>query len=238
MKYLQAWLFYALFGMATVLVAILVMLARIFGRDVAWKVGHLWGFIGNALLFLICGIRVHIEGKEHIPDQPCVYAVKHQSTWETTTLPTVLPPFNWVLKKELLYIPVFGWALYVLGVIAINRSSTREALKQVNEKGTAQIRAGRSVVIFPEGTRTEVGKAGKYQPGVVLLAKKAATMIVPIAHNAGLCWPKGTIIKHAGTITLRILPPISAEDVQNKTRSDLLAEIEESIESNCRDLGA
>ena len=238
MKYLQAWLFYGVFSIVTVVIALLVIIARIFGRDFAWQVGHLWGITGNALLFLICGIRVKIEGKEHIPNQPCVYAVKHQSTWETTTLPTVLPPFNWVLKKELLYIPIFGWGLYVLGVIAINRSSAREALKQVNEKGTAQIQAGRSVVIFPEGTRAAVGEAGQYKPGVILLAKKAQTMIVPIAHNAGLCWPKGTIIKHGGTITLRILPPISAEDVQNKKRNDLLAEIEESIESNCRDLGA
>jgi 1-acyl-sn-glycerol-3-phosphate acyltransferase len=238
MKYLQAWLFYGLFSIATVVIALMVIVARIFGREAAWKVGHLWGMIGNALLFLICGIRVRIEGKENIPNEACVYAAKHQSTWETTTLPTVLPSFTWILKKELMYIPIFGWGLYALGVIAIDRSSAREALKQVNEKGVKHIKAGRSVVIFPEGTRAAVGEKGKYQPGVVLLAKKAKTMIVPIAHNAGLCWPKGTIIKHAGTITLRILPPISAQDVQEKKRNDLLAEIEETIESNCRDLGA
>ena len=238
MKYLQAWLFYGLYTVATITIAILVIIARIFGRDFAWKVGHLWGITGNALLFVICGIRVKIEGQENIPDVPCVYAVKHQSTWETTTLPVVLPPFAWILKKELMYIPFFGWSLYALGAIAINRSNPRDALKQVNEKGVAQIKTGRSVVIFPEGTRSAVGEKGKYQPGVILLAKKAKVPIVPIAHNAGLCWPKGTILKYSGTITLRILPPISAEDVVERKRNDLLEEIEQSIEETCTALGA
>jgi len=238
MKYLQAWLFYGLYTLATITIAVLVIMARVFGRDLAWKVGHLWGLTGNALLFVICGIRVKIEGQENIPDVPCVYAVKHQSTWETTTLPIALPAFAWILKKELMYIPFFGWALYALGAIAINRSNPRAALKQVNEKGVAEIKKGRSVVIFPEGTRSAVGEKGKYQPGVILLAKKAAAPIVPVAHNAGLCWPKGTILKYSGTITLCILPPISAEDVVERKRNDLLEEIEESIEETCTALGA
>jgi 1-acyl-sn-glycerol-3-phosphate acyltransferase len=220
------------------IISTLVVVARIFGRDAAWTTGKLWGKTGNLFLFLTCGIRVKIEGQENIPDEPCVYAVKHQSTWETTTLPVALPPFAWILKKELMYIPFFGWALYALGAIAINRSNPRAALKQVNEKGVAQIKSGRSVVIFPEGTRAAVGEAGQYKPGVILLAKKAGVPIVPVAHNAGLCWPKGTVIKHAGIITMRILPPIPAQDVQEKKRNDVLAEIEESIETNCRDLGA
>jgi len=238
MKHLQAWLFYGIYTVSTILIAMLVIVARIFGRGFAWRVGQLWGFTGNALLFVICGIRIRIEGKDNIPNEPCVFAVKHQSTWETTTLPVVLPPFAWILKKELMYIPFFGWALYALGAIAINRSNPREALKQVNEKGIAQIKTGRSVVIFPEGTRTAVGESGKYQPGVILLAKRAEVAIVPIAHNAGLCWPKGTVIKHAGTITLRILPAISTAEVQAGKRNDILEEIQTRIESNCRDLGA
>jgi 1-acyl-sn-glycerol-3-phosphate acyltransferase len=238
MKYLQAWLFYGLFTALTIIIALLVVVVRVFGRDIAWQVGKLWGLTGNALLFVICGIRVKIEGQENIPDVPCVYAAKHQSTWETTTLPIALPPFAWILKKELMLIPFFGWALYALGAIAINRSNPRAALKQVNEKGVAQLKTGRSVVIFPEGTRSAIGEKGKYQPGVILLAKKAAVPIVPVAHNAGLCWPKGTILKYSGTITLRILPPISAEDVVERKRNDLLEEIEEKIEASCVELGA
>ncbi|MDQ7002481.1 MAG: lysophospholipid acyltransferase family protein [Ghiorsea sp.] len=238
MKYLQAWLFYGLFTVLTIVITTLVVIARVFGRNMAWQTGKLWGLTGNALLLLIYGIRIKIEGQEHIPDVPCVYAVKHQSTWETTTLSLVLPPFAWVLKKELMFIPFFGWALFALGAIAINRANPRAALKQVNEQGVKRIQSGRSVVIFPEGTRSAVGEKGKYQPGVILVAKKAAVPIVPIAHNAGLCWPKGTFIKRAGTITLRILPPIPAQDVVARKRNDLLEEIEQSIEDACTALGA
>lgn len=238
MKHLQAWLFYGLYTVLTMSIAVLVLIARVFGRQAAWQVGKLWGLTGNALLLVICGIRVKIEGQENIPNEPCVYAVKHQSTWETTTLPLALPRFAWILKKELMLIPFFGWALYALGAVGINRSNPRSALKQVNEQGSERIKVGRSVVIFPEGTRSAVGEKGKYQPGVILLAKKAAVPIVPVAHNAGLCWPKGTVIKHAGTITLRILPPISAQDVVERKRNDLLEELEQNIEDACTALGA
>jgi len=236
MKQIQAFVFYTLFTIATILIAVSVVLVRIFGRDVAWSVGKLWGITGNFLLRWVCGIKVSIEGWEHIPDEPCVVAVKHQSTWETTTLPLVLPPFAWILKKELMYIPFFGWALYALGAISIVRSNPREALKQVNEKGVAQIKSGRSVVIFPEGTRMAVGEKGKYQPGVILLAKKAKVPILLVAHNAGACWPKGTFLKKSGTITMRILPPIPVEDVVERKRNDLLEEIEQRIESACTEL--
>jgi len=238
MNQIRSWIFYALYTVLTMIITSLVIVARIFGRNAAWKVGKLWGLVGNFLLRYLCGIKVKIEGREHIPDEPCVIAVKHQSTWETTTLPLALPPFAWILKKELMYIPLFGWALYALGAIAIVRSNPREALKQVNEKGRAQLASGRSVVIFPEGTRTAVGEAGNYKPGAVLLAQKAGVAILPVAHNAGLCWPKGTTLKHAGTITMRILPPISAQEVVEGRRNDILAECEKRIEAACRDLGA
>ncbi|MDX8384756.1 MAG: lysophospholipid acyltransferase family protein [Ghiorsea sp.] len=142
-----------------------------------------------------------------------------------------------MLKKELMYIPLFGWALKALGAIAIRRSNPREALKQVNEQGVAHMLAGRSVVIFPEGTRTAVGETGNYQPSAIMLAKKAGVAVLPVAHNAGVCWPKGSYLKHPGTITLRFLPPIAAEDVKARKRNELLAECEARIEENCRELG-
>lgn len=238
MMALRSYLFYGIYAPSTILIAILVIMSRIFGRDFAWTVGKLWGLVGNGLLRLTCGIKIQIEGRENIPDIPCVVAVKHQSTWETCTLPLVLPPFAWILKKELMYIPFFGWALYALGAIPIVRANPRDALKQVNSKGQKQMQTGRSVVIFPEGTRTAVGEAGEYKPSMILLAKQAKVPILPIAHNAGLCWPKGTFIKQPGTITMRILPPISAEQVANGKRNDVLADIESKIEHACRALGA
>ena len=234
---LRSLLFYAFFIPCTISIAMLVLITRIFGREAAWQVGHLWGWCGNALLRLFCGINVKVEGREHIPSEPCVIVSNHQSTWETTTFPTVFPPFVWILKKELLYIPIFGWALFALGSIAIVRSNPREALKQVNTQGQAQLQAGRCVVVFPEGTRMPAGKPGKYQPSAVMLAKQAKVAILPVAHNAGVCWPKGKILKYPGTITIRILPPIAAEDVQAKKRNDILTECETRIIAACQDIG-
>ena len=137
MKYLRAIVFYSLYTLLTLGISVAVLLVRVLGRDTAWRVGRYWGRLGNMLLRLIYGIRVRVEGREHIPDQPCVIVANHQSTWETTTFPVVLPPFVWILKKELMYIPFFGWALYALGVIAIDRANARAALKQVNDQGGA-----------------------------------------------------------------------------------------------------
>jgi len=237
MIYIRSLLFYVLFILSTAVVTSSVTLARIFGKKAAWKMGQLWGMNSNILLRWICGVRIKIEGTEHIPEQACVIVSKHQSTWETTTLPLYLPPFVWVLKKELTYIPLFGWALAALDAIAIQRSKPREALKQVNNKGMEEIANGRSVVIFPEGTRIAVGETGNYQPSAIMLAKKAGAPILLVAHNAGVCWPKGSMLKHPGVITLRFLPAISAEDVQAGKRNDLLALCEQRIEENCRELG-
>lgn len=238
MIYIRTFLFYIFFFVYTFIVSALVVLGRLFGQKVAWRAAKLWGVWSNFFLRLICGVKVKVEGLEHIPDEPCVVVAKHQSTWETAALPLFLPPFAWVLKKELMYIPLFGWALSAIGAIAIKRSNPREALKQVNDKGMAALEAGRSIVIFPEGTRTKPGVAGNYQPSAIMLAKKAGVPILPVAHNAGLCWPKGTILKYPGTITLRFLPPISAEDVKEKKRNELMETCKTSIEEACAELNA
>jgi len=236
MIYIRSILFYIGFVVSTICVTTLVVLARLLGKRAAWHAAKLWGINANFLLKYICGIHVKVEGLEHIPDAPCVVVAKHQSTWETAQLPLVLPIFAWVLKKELMYIPLFGWALYALDAIAIQRSNPREALKQVNALGLKTLKSGRSVVIFPEGTRSAVGVTGNYQPSAMMLAKKAEVAILPVAHNAGICWPKGTILKYPGTITIRILPPISAADVQSRKRADLLDECKTRIEETCRQL--
>jgi len=230
-------LFYVSFLLMTLVVVTLVVCSRIFGANAALQTAKLWGLSSNFMLKVLCNVHVKVEGTEHIPSQACVVVSKHQSTWETTTLPQFLPPFAWVLKKELTYIPLFGWALKALDAIAIQRSNPREALKQVNTLGIAHMQAGRSVVIFPEGTRIAVGETGNYQPSAIMLAKKANVPILLVAHNAGVCWPKGSYLKHPGTITIRFLAPISAEDVKEKKRNDLLAECESRIEAACRELG-
>ncbi len=237
MNFLGSLLFYMLTNLITFTLAPVVLLMRLFGENAAVQTAKFWGISSNFLLRYLCGIKIKVEGQEHIPAEACVVVVKHQSTWETTTLPLLLPTFSWVLKKELMSIPLFGWALHAIGAIGIDRSNPREALKQVNDLGIKSLQAGRPVVIFPEGTRTAVGETGNYQPSAIMLAKKAEVAILPVAHNAGVCWPKGTILKHPGTITIRFLPIIPVEEVVEKKRNELMTTCENSIETACRELG-
>jgi len=162
---------------------------------------------------------------------------KHQSALETVMMPLLVPPYSWILKRELFYIPVFGWALWSIGTIAIRRGNPREAIRQVIAQGRAFLDAGRWVVIFPEGTRSRVGQIGQYQPGGIVLAQKAGVGILPLAHNAGQCWPRKGFIKRPGTVTFRFLPYLSAEEVQARKRNDLLDDLREQIESTTRSLG-
>ncbi len=172
-----------------------------------------------------------------MPDHACVVMAKHQSAAETVAMPILLPPYAWILKRELFYIPFFGWALALMGTIGIRRGSPRAAIKQVMNDGTAKLKQQFWVVIFPEGTRASVGTTGNYQPGGVILAQKAKSGILPMAHNAGALWPKRGFIKKPGIITFRFLPYIPAEAVTSMKRSELLQRLETDIEAATRTLG-
>jgi len=188
-------------------------------------------------LRLICGIRLQVEGRENFPDEACVVMAKHQSAAETIAMPILVPPYVWILKRELFHIPFFGWALAAIGTIAIRRGNPREAIKQVIQQGSAFLKRGRWVVIFPEGTRSAPGVAGHYQPGGVVLAQKAGAGILPMAHNAGRCWPKRGFIKTPGVIRVRFLPYIPAEEVKAANRTTLLKRLQTEIEAATTELG-
>jgi len=237
MNLLRSALFNLLFWLLTPTFSLLILLARPFGFAPAWLFAKLWSRSIYLALRWVCGIRLEVEGREHLPDAACVVMAKHQSEAETVAMPLLTPPFVWILKRELFQIPIFGWALWVLDAIAIRRSNPREALKQVVEQGVDFLRKGRWVIVFPEGTRTAVGESGNYQPGGIVLAAKAEVGILPMAHNAGACWPKGSFIKTPGVIRIRILPFIPAETVAARKRSELLDEIREKIEAATRELG-
>jgi len=159
-------------------------------------------------LKVTCNLRYEVTGRAHIPANPSIILAKHQSAWETIALQTIFPPQVWVLKRELLMIPFFGWALWAVGSIPIDRSSGREALKKLVNHGKNRLKRGLWVVIFPEGTRTAPGARGKYHIGGAWLASHTETTVVPVAHNAGRYWRKNSILKYPGVIQVVIGPPL------------------------------
>jgi len=237
MLILRSTLFTLFFFIVTLFFSTLLVASRPFGFAAAWFWGKGWSKSTIGLARIICGIRLEIEGRSHLPDIPCVVLAKHQSAFETVAMPSLVPPFVWVLKRELFYIPVFGWALWALNEIAIRRSNPREALKQVLEQGRHFLVKNRWVVIFPEGTRTDPGQTGDYQASGIMLARKAGVGILPMAHNAGNCWPKRGFIKHPGTVRVRFLPYITQEEVAAISRNELLARLKADIETATRELG-
>ncbi|MBT8146234.1 MAG: 1-acyl-sn-glycerol-3-phosphate acyltransferase [Gammaproteobacteria bacterium] len=171
----------------------------------------------------VCGIRYRIHGIENIPDSPVVVLANHQSEWETMFLYRYLAPISPILKKELLAIPVYGWAMRLVKPIAIDRSRRHRAGKSILNQGQQRLSNGRSVMIFPEGTRSEVGKVGKFSRGGAKLAIAAKVPILPIAHNAGQFWPAHRFLKHPGTIHVHVGMPV---ETSNRDASELTAETE------------
>jgi 1-acyl-sn-glycerol-3-phosphate acyltransferase len=162
-----------------------------------------------------CGVRYEIEGLENLPKgRAFIIVCNHQSQWETFYLQTVVTPLCTVLKKELLSIPFFGWALALINPIAIDRSLKTNALKQIVSQGKERIAAGVSVLIFPEGTRVEPGSDSKFSKTGAFLAKNTGTPVVPVAHNAGERWPKRGLIKKPGVLRL-----VVGEAIESKNRS-------------------
>lgn len=187
-----------------------------------------WCRIVAFMVRYVGGIRIEVNGLENIPAQPGVVLAKHQSAWETLNLLPLFYPQSWVLKQELLKIPLFGWGLARLDPIAINRRSGREALRQVIDQGCRKIAGGRWVVVFPEGTRVAPGERGRYQQGGALLACRAGVAVTPVAHNAGEHWPRRGLRMTPGTIRVAIGPPIHT---QGKSPAQVINETESWIES-------
>ncbi len=193
-----------------------------------------WAHTMLFLLRLICGIRYQIIGAKHIPTAPSIILSKHQSAWETLAFQQIFPAQVWVLKKELLRVPFFGWGLALTSPIAIDRSSRKAALKQIVEQGKDRLRQGFSIVIFPEGTRIAPGKKGKYGIGGAWLATHTGAPVVPVAHNAGEFWGRNSFLKLPGTITVSIGEPI---DPVGMEPGDLNSRVESWIEAEMIRIG-
>lgn len=210
MQLLKSVLFTTLLFIGTLLYAVAVVsLAwlphhKLYGVARSWGRTHLW------ILKTLCGLTHTVEGTENIPAGAHVSMWKHSSAWETIAQAAILPPQSWVLKRELMWIPLVGWAVRCLKPIAINRKAGATAVAQVIEQGTQRLREGTWILIFPEGTRVAVGEIRKYGVSGALLASRAGCKIVPVAHNAGYFWPRRGWLKKPGVIRVVIGPPIDA----------------------------
>jgi 1-acyl-sn-glycerol-3-phosphate acyltransferase len=216
---LRSFIFYLGYAPLTILAAIFTIITS---AIIPFKIRHritagLWGNIVMKWLAISCNTRYEVIGRENIPATPCVVLCKHQSGWETAFLQTLLTPQTTVLKKELFWIPFFGWALALSNPIGINRGKARAALKQLIDQGTERLKQGIWVLLFPEGTRVDAGKQKPYQKGGAMLAAHSGFDILPIAHNAGLFWPAHRFIKYPGVIKVVIGKPISSLEHNHKT---------------------
>jgi 1-acyl-sn-glycerol-3-phosphate acyltransferase len=171
-----------------------------------WAVG--WAKAILRALKIFCRLDYRVSGREHLPVGGAVVLMKHSSTWETVAQILIFPRQSWVLKRELIGIPMFGWALRRLEPIAIDRKSGATAVQQVLSQGQSRLAEGLCVIIFPEGTRMPVGQTRRYGLSGALLASAAGKPVVPVAHNAGFFWPRGGWLKRAGTVRVVIGEPI------------------------------
>ena len=183
----------------------------------------------------ILGIRYRVLGAENLPPPPFIVLAKHQSAWETLAFQVIFPPQVWVVKRELLWIPFFGWGLAMLAPIAIDRASGPRALKQLLEQGRERLARRFCIVIFPEGTRVTPGRRGNYQVGGAWLAVKTATPVLPVAHNAGELWRRRAFVKRPGVVTVSIGAPI---DTRQLTPDELIRRVEDWIEREMQRIGS
>ena len=204
MVFLRSLIFLLLQILITPLFTLLALLSFPFHPITRYRIISGWALSVMWLLRVLCDIRMEVRGAENIPKEPCVVLCKHQSAWETIALQKVFPPQVWVLKRELLSLPFFGWGLAMTSPIAINRGVGREAMKQLLKQGKERLAMGFCVVIFPEGTRIPYGQRGKYKVGGALLGAHSNAPVVPVAHNAGKLWGKNSFLKYPGVITMSI----------------------------------
>jgi 1-acyl-sn-glycerol-3-phosphate acyltransferase len=211
----------------------LVTLAGPFSRLTRYRVIIGWNRIALWLIRRLLGIEHEVRGLENVPREPCVILSKHQSAWETIAYSTIFPPHVYVIKRELLWIPFLGWGLGLMSPIAINRAQRKEAMQRLIELGGKRLKQGFSIMVYPEGTRVAVGRRGVYKPGGAVIAVNNGAKVLPVAHNAGLLWPRNSFLKHPGKVTVVIGPAIDAAGL---TPEQVMRRVEDWIEGEMEGL--
>ena len=213
MTYLRTFIFYIGYLGSGLLASFLACtLGPFLSLNSRLKFFSLWPRFANWFLYVTCKVKLIVEGEENIPTQPCVIVSNHQGQWEAFSMQYLFHPLCTLLKRELLYIPLWGWAMSLLRPIAINRGKPKQAILQTLDEGSKRLQEGLFVLLFPEGTRVEAGKVGNYARSSFELAKRNNVKVLPICHNSGDCWPAHKFIKQPGTIRLLIGETIEVED--------------------------
>ena len=222
--------FWILFLPGVLLCATLVSLS--YYLPLGLRVGMIKIWIAWSLLCLrlTCGLKYVVEGRENIPDNGFIVMSKHSSTWETIAIQRFFRPMVWVVKRELTWIPFFGWALKAMNAIALNRGTGRKAINQLIQESQKHMDSGRILMLFPEGTRVLPMESKPFKLGGAIVSHRTGYSVVPIAHNAGEFWPRHSWIKWPGTIRVVIGPPIEPE---GKTPETIIAEVGNWIRGEC-----
>ena len=227
MTELRSVLFNLVFYGWTALLGIAALPLLLAPRASVMRFGCWWSGTVLALARAIAGIDYELRGAEHLPRQPAIIAMKHQSAWDTLAVPVLLGDVAIVLKRELLWIPCYGWYVRKAGMIPVDRGAGATALKAMVRRARAVVAEGRPIVIFPEGTRTAVGTKRAYHPGVAALYTQLGLPVVPIAVNSGRFWPRRSFLKRPGRIVVEALPPLRP----GLERKAFLAELQSRIEA-------
>lgn len=234
MLWIRSLAYLAAFYGATTLFAILGLPVLLLNRHRVQAYARFWCRTLVRLLEHICATKVDFRGLENIPEGACLIAAKHQSALETLALTTVTRDFSYILKKELIAIPVFGWYLKGAGQIAIDRSKRAQALPDLIRQVRQAVAEGRQIFIFPEGTRTPVGAPPDYKTGVTQLYRETGAPCVPVALNSGLFWPRRGILRRPGTVTIAFLEPIPP----GLDKTEFMRRLQDQIETGTAELVA
>ena len=187
------------------------------------------------VLRLTAGIKIEIRGRQHLRQDGVIYASKHESAFETYAYTDIIPHSVFVLKKELTYIPLFGWGQALYGMIPVDRGAGARAMKGMLAEAKKRVAAGRSIIIFPEGTRCKHGQVKGYKSGIVFLAEGLDMPVVPVALNSDLVWSKGAFLRRPGKVVFEFMPPMNMADYAGK--KEFMAALQEKIETACAKLG-
>lgn len=210
-----------------------IFLCAPFPFSIRFAIARGWSKSMLAAGRFLCGLNYALEGEENIPSSPCVFMIKHTTVFETYAQLSFFPAQTWVLKRELLWIPIFGWGLAAMRPIAINRKSGRTAVTQVIDQGKERLSHGVSLSIFPEGTRVAAGETKRYGVSGAALALAAGVKIVPVAHNAGDFWPRRGLRKRPGLIRICVGPAI---DPAGRKPKDTNLIVQDWIESKMAEI--